>query len=99
MIALVTTGVGSVSAIVPLAEPSLPQRTALSDLVLVGKVKSVEQDLVEASPLLRIPRVNKIHYQIAVVSVQTPILGIKTSSQIRVGYVVLPSAIKETEVK
>src|SRR5207244_9780881 len=47
----------------------------------------------------KIPRVGKIPYQIAVVSVQTPILGMKTSDQIRVGYVVLPSATKESQVK
>src|SRR5436309_6767813 len=68
---------GSARGIVPLAEPSLPQRTALADLVLVGKVIALEADLVEASPLLKIPGVGKISYQIAIVSVQTPILGTK----------------------
>ena len=91
--------IGSVRGIVPLAEPSLPQRVALADLVLMGKVTALEADLVEASPLLKIPRVGKIPYQIAVVSVETPILGMKTPGQIRVGYVVLPSASKESGIK
>lgn len=99
IVGVLVVRVGLTWGIVPLAEPSLPQRTALADLVLVGKVISFEQDLVEASPLLKIPRVNKIPYQVAIVSVQTPILGIKTPSQIRIGYVVLPSATKEPEVK
>src|SRR5262249_23699270 len=86
-------------AIVPLAEPSLPQRLALADLVLVGKVKALEPDLVNASPLLKIPGVGKIPYQVAVVSVQTPILGIKTPTRVRIGYVVLPSATKESQIK
>jgi hypothetical protein len=86
-------------AIVPLAEPSLAQRLALADVVLVGKVTALEPDLVHASPLLKIPGVGKIPYQVADVSVQTPILGIKTTTQVRVGYVVLPSATKESQVK
>jgi hypothetical protein len=71
----------------------------LADLVLVGRVTALEPDLVEASPLLKVPRVNKIPYQVAVVSIQTPILGIKTPRQIRVGYVVLPSATPGSDVK
>jgi hypothetical protein len=86
-------------AIVPLAEPSLPQRVALADLVVIGKVTALEPDLVHAAPLLKIPRVGKIPYQIAMVSLQTPILGAKTPAQIRVGYVVLSSSTKEGQVK
>jgi hypothetical protein len=97
--AVLIAEIGSAHGIVPLAEPSLPQRTALADLVLVGKVAAMELDLVDASPLLKIPRVGKIPYQIAVVSVQTSLLGMKTPGEIRVGYVVLPSASKEREVK
>jgi hypothetical protein len=85
--------------IVPLAEPSLPQRVALADLVVIGKVTALEPDLVDTTPLLKIPRVSKIPYQIAVVTVQTPILGAKTPAQVRVGYVVLPSNTKESGVK
>ncbi|HEV2950001.1 MAG TPA: hypothetical protein VGX70_21670 [Gemmataceae bacterium] len=86
-------------AIVPLAEPSLPQRLALADLVLVGKVTAMEPDLVNASPLLKISGVGKIPYQVAVVSVQTSILGGDIPRQVRVGYVVLPSATKESQLK
>ena len=97
--AVLIAKIGSAHGIVPLAEPSLPQRTSLADLVLVGKVAAMESALVEASPLLKIPRVGKIPYQIAVVSVQIPILGKKTPGQIRVGYVVLPSASQESQIK
>jgi hypothetical protein len=86
-------------AIVPLAEPSLPQRTALADLVVIGKVTGLEPDSVDGSPLLKIPGVGKIPYQIAVISVQTQLPGMKTAGQIRVGYVVLASASKESQVK
>ena len=96
VIALLT---GQSRGIVPLAEPPIPQRVALADLVVVGKVTALEPDLVDATPLLKIPRVGKIPYQIAVVSVQTPILGLKTPGELRVGYVVLPSATKESQVK
>src|SRR5260370_36665420 len=85
--------------IVPLAEPSLPHRVALADLVVIGKVTALETDLVDAAPLLKIPRLSKIPYQIAVVTVQTPILGAKTPAQVRVGYVVLPSNTKESGAK
>jgi len=99
MVGILSAGISAARGIVPLAEPSLPQRTALADLVIVGKVTALEPDLVQASPLLRIPGIARIPYQVAVVSVQTPVLGIKTSSQIRVGYVVLPSATQESQVK
>src|SRR6266849_5970076 len=99
MVGILIAGISAARGIVPLAEPSLPQRTALADLVIVGKVTALEPDLVQASPLLRIPGIARIPYQVAVVSVQTPVLGIKTSSQIRVGYVVLPSATQESQVK
>lgn len=97
--AVLIAEIGPAHGIVPLAEPSLPQRTALADLVLVGKVTALEPDLVKAFPLLKIPRVGKIPYQIAVVSVQTSLLGMKTPGEIRVGYVVLPSVSQESQVK
>jgi hypothetical protein len=97
--AVLIAEIGSAHGIIPLAEPSLPQRTALADLVLVGKVTALEPDLLNASPLLKIPRVGKIPYQIAVVSVQTSLRGMKTPGEIRVGYVVLPSASQESQVK
>src|SRR5438128_1534249 len=91
-------GIGPARGIVPLAEPSLPQRTALADLIVVGKVTALEPDLIEASPLLKIPGVGKVPYQIAIVPLQTPVLGPKTPEQIRVGYVVLPSA-QDSQIK
>jgi hypothetical protein len=97
--AILVMAIEPARGIVPLAEPSLPQRTALADLVVVGKVTALEPDLVQASPLLKVPGGGKIPYQIAVLVVQTPVLGRRTPDQIRVGYVVLPSASKELEVK
>jgi hypothetical protein len=87
----VTVSAGVAPAIVPLAEPSLAQRTALADLVVLGKVMRLEPDLVEASPVLKIARARQIPYQIAVVSVETSILGPKNPERIRIGFVVLPS--------
>lgn len=99
VVTIIAVWIGLAHCIVPLAEPSLPQRVALADLVMVGKVTALEPDLVDASPILNIPRVNKIPYQIGVVSVQNCIFGAKTLGEVRVGYVVLPSTTKESQVK
>jgi hypothetical protein len=90
---------GQAFCIVPLAEPSLPQRVAIADLVIIGKVTALEPDQVEASPLLKVRGGGKIPYQIAVVSVQTSILGPKAPAQVRVAYVVLLTATKGSQTK
>jgi hypothetical protein len=64
------------AAVVPLTSPPLPARVALADLIALGKVTAVEDDWVVAAPLVKIPGVTKkVPFRIAVVSIQSPIVG------------------------
>jgi hypothetical protein len=74
-------------AVVPLVAPPVPKRVALADLIVVGKVTALEDDLVEAPPLLKIPDVSKnVSYRVAVVTVDSTLLGgKKDETKIRVG--------------
>jgi len=74
-------------AVIPSVKPPVPQRVALADFVVVGKVKALESGLVYAAPVLKIPGVGKIPYQIAVLSVQSTIVGDKEPKEMRIGYV------------
>ncbi len=66
----------TVRAVVPLTAPPIPKRVALADLIVVGKVTAIEDDLVEASPLVKIPGVsNKVSFRVAVVIVDSALLG------------------------
>jgi hypothetical protein len=66
----------TVRAVVPLTAPPVPKRVALADVVVVGKVTAIESDLVEASPLLKIPGVsNKVSFRVAVVTIDSVLLG------------------------
>jgi hypothetical protein len=75
---------------VPIAEPTLAQRVALADCVVVGKVTSLEPELVEAASLLKIPGARKVTYQIAVVAVRKVVRGPKELTQVRVGFIPPP---------
>src|SRR5438132_4746456 len=78
-------------AVVPLTAPSVPERVALADLIALGKVTAIEDALVEASPLVKIPGVTKkVSYRIAVVAIDKPLLGTEDGKRIRVGF--LPPA-------
>jgi hypothetical protein len=79
-------------AVVPLTAPPLPERVALADLIALGKVTAVEEDLVEAAPLVKIPGVTKkVSYRLAVVSIQSPLLGAEKSERIRVAFAPPPA--------
>jgi hypothetical protein len=80
-------GAGLARAVVPTTKPPIPQRVALADVVIVGKITALEERLIYAAPLLKIPGIGKIPYQIAVVSVQSSIIGGKEPKDLRVGYV------------
>src|SRR5262249_18014545 len=74
-------------AIVPLTAPPLPERVALADLIALGKVTAIENDLVEAAPLGKIPGVrNKVSYRIAVVSIQSALWGAERVERVRVAF-------------
>src|SRR6266849_6996733 len=77
----------TVRAVVPLVAPPVPKRVALADLVVVGKLTAIEDDLVDASPLLKIPGVSKnVSYRVAVVTIDSVLLGgKKDETKVRVG--------------
>jgi hypothetical protein len=76
-----------VEAVVPLTIPPLPARVALADLIALGKVTAIEDDPVQAAPLIKIPGVhNKVSFRIAVVSIQSPILGAAKLERVRVAF-------------
>ena len=77
----------AVWAVVPLVAPPVPKRVALADLVVVGKVTAIEDDLVEAPPLLKIPGVSKkVSYRVASLTIDSALLGGKEGdTKIRIG--------------
>ena len=87
VVVLVVAAVAPASAIVPLTAPPLPERVALADMIVLGKVSAVEDELVEAAPLVKIPGVTKkVSFRIAVVSVQSSLLGAEKIEHVRVAF-------------
>src|SRR5262249_35134587 len=86
LLGLFVTGTGA-PAVVPVTRPPVPQRVALADCVVAGSVTELETKLVEAAPLLKIPGVGKIPFQIAVLKVDSIIVGPNGQKELRVGYV------------
>src|SRR6516162_565380 len=83
---------GTVRAVVPLTAPPLPARVALADLIALGKVTSIEDEVVEAAPVVKIPGVTKkVPFRIAVVSIQSSILGADKLERVRVAFTPPPS--------
>lgn len=72
-----------------IAPASVPQRVALSDLVVVGKVTGFGDKLVNARALYG---TDKVDYQIALVRVEDAILGVKDAKEIKVGFQPAPAA-------
>jgi hypothetical protein len=84
-------------AVVPLVAPPVPKRVALADLVVIGKVSAIEEQVVEASPLIKIPQVSTtVSYRIAVVSIDTALFGAK-KNQTKVRVAVFQPARKAGE--
>src|SRR5215471_17957253 len=82
-----------VGAVVPLTAPPLPARVALADLIALGKVTAIEDEVVEAAPLVKIPGLTKkVPFRIAVVSIQSPILGADKLERVRVAFTPPPAA-------
>jgi hypothetical protein len=74
-------------AVVPLTVPPLPERVALADLIALGKVTTVEDELVQAGPLVKIPGVTKkVSYRIAALSIKSPLLGADKVDRVRVAF-------------
>src|SRR5439155_2828680 len=81
---------------VPIPEVPLPQRVAVAECIVVGKVAALEDDLVEALPLLKIPGAGKLPYQIAVVKVESAVRGLKDLDVLRVGFIPPPASEGQT---
>jgi hypothetical protein len=75
----------------PRPEPPLPQRVALSDCVIVGQVTSVPEDRVNALALPKIAGAPKVPHQMAVVRIDSVVLGAKDLRELLVGFVAPPS--------
>jgi hypothetical protein len=74
-------------AVVPLTAPPLPERVALADLIALGKVTAVENEPVEAAPLVKIPGVTKkVTFRVALVSIQSSLSGADKVERLRVGF-------------
>jgi hypothetical protein len=66
----------------------------LADLIALGKVTAIEDEPVKAAPLVKIPGVtNKVTFRIAVVTIESPILGADKLERVRVAFAP-PPAIK-----
>jgi hypothetical protein len=79
---------GAASAKV-IAPAPVPQRVALSDAVVVGKVTGFADKLVSAAPFPGSP--DKVEYQVATVQVADAALGAKGMKEIKVGFLPPPA--------
>lgn len=68
-----------------IAPVPLSQRVATADCIIVGKVVGFGEKTISAAP--HPGATNKVDYQIAIVQVETVILGAKEMKEIRVGFV------------
>jgi hypothetical protein len=81
-----------VGAVVPLTAPPLPARVALADLIALGKVTAIEDEVVEAAPLVKIPGVTKkVPFRIAIVSIQSLIRGGEKQKRVKVAFTPPPA--------
>ncbi|HEY7312635.1 MAG TPA: hypothetical protein VH643_24940 [Gemmataceae bacterium] len=76
----------------PRPQPPLPQRVVLADRVVVGKVTKVVPDPVHALALPKIPGAPRVRYQLAVLHVETTLVGARGPREIRIGFVPPPSS-------
>jgi hypothetical protein len=75
-------------AIIPVNAPPLPQRVALADLVVVGKVTALDKELVTASPVLEVPGTElKVPYRIAQLTVGSVVVGSRELTKVSVGFI------------
>jgi hypothetical protein len=68
----------------PIAPPPVPQRVTLADAIVVGRVVEVEEEPIEAYPLLKIRGGPKVSFQIARVRIESTLRG-TVGEQVRVG--------------
>jgi len=84
VVALLLPATASAGIMAP--PPGLAHRLAAADVVIVGKVESIEEKTVKAaSPFPGVKE--KVEYQVAVVKVVDPVLNAKGLTHVRVGFV------------
>jgi predicted Zn-dependent protease len=76
---------GSAQAGFPIPEPPIPQRVALADMVIVGRVEKQEEEPVQAFPLLRVRGGPRVSFQMARVHTDRVLLGEAGQEEVRVG--------------
>ena len=74
----------------PVPEPPIPQRVALAEAIIVGKVTEVVSDPALALAIPKISGAPAVPYRIAVVQVKTSVRGAKDLREIRVGFAAPP---------
>lgn len=78
---------GSAQAGFPRPQPPLAQRIALADRVVVGKVTKVMPDPVHAFALPKIAGAPRVRYQLAVLRVETTLVGAGDLREMSIGFV------------
>src|SRR6516225_11259353 len=63
----------------------LPERVAMADTIIVGKVTAIEEKTVSAHQFLGAK--DKVDYNIAVVEVKDALLGAKGMTHLKIGFV------------
>jgi tetratricopeptide (TPR) repeat protein len=75
---------GIARAAYPTPEPPIAMRVALADAIVVGSVTKMEEELVQASPLLKVPGGPLVSFKILQVGSDRVLLG-QVGEQVRVG--------------
>jgi hypothetical protein len=69
---------------IALADPPVPQRAALADSIVIGKVVEVEEEPVGAFPLLKVPGGPRVLFRVARVQVENTLFGPAGGERVRV---------------
>jgi tetratricopeptide (TPR) repeat protein len=86
LLCLVLLGpVARARALIPIPEPPIPQRVALADLVVVGRVAGTEESPVEALPLLKVRGGARVSFRMVQVRIDRVLLGRVGPEHVRVG--------------
>jgi tetratricopeptide (TPR) repeat protein len=86
LLSLVLLGpVATARALIATPEPPIPQRVALADAVVVGRVAGIEEAPVQAFPLLKVRGGFRVPFKMAQVRIDRILLGRADPEQLRVG--------------
>src|SRR5262249_51390177 len=72
-------------ALIPTPEPPIPQRVALADTVVVGRVVGIEEATVQAFPLLKVRGGSRVSFKMVQVRINRVLLGQAGLEHVRVG--------------